>query len=337
MPTLFIGRWLQYSGRFLKSTLSLMATTPEAQRRAHALTIWQKHGIQAAIDSFLVSRSTLYEWRKRLNEGKGKLATLEPKSRRPKNLRIPRTSPWVVEKISTLRTALPYLGKDKMEDILRKQGVPVSASTIGRAIKRHNLPSAPRKYVARKKKRKQKERLPEDFYAKKPGDLVSMDTIVIQEDGERKFIITSLDHASRICIARAYENLSSRKAEDLLRRMQLALGKPIKSVLTDNGSEFHAVYDHACSTLGITHYWTYPRSPKMNARTERLNRTIQEEARFPPFWASIEVWNAYLSHYIMEYNFFRPHQALDYLCPVDQYLKCLTTPSSQSSMLWTHT
>ncbi len=30
-------------------------------------------------------------------------------------------------------------------------------------------------------------------------------------------------------------------------------------------------------TYIITHWWTYPRSPKMNAHVERFNRTLQEQ------------------------------------------------------------
>ena len=70
----------------------------------------------------------------------------------------------------------------------------------------------------------------------------------------------------------------------------------------------------------------------MNPLAERFNRTIQEEARFPMFAETLEVWNAFIAHYVMLYNFFRPHQALDYKTPADVFLK-----SKQSKMWWTHT
>ncbi|MBI5153430.1 MAG: DDE-type integrase/transposase/recombinase [Parcubacteria group bacterium] len=52
---------------------------------------------------------------------------------------------------------------------------------------------------------------------------------------------------------------------------------PITFVLTDNGSEFKKHFDIALRELHLTHYHTYPRTPKMNAHIERFNRTIQEE------------------------------------------------------------
>ena len=51
---------------------------------------------------------------------------------------------------------------------------------------------------------------------------------------------------------------------------------PIRYVLTDNGSEFMKNFESELERHHITHWWTYPRSPKMNAHCERFNRTIQE-------------------------------------------------------------
>ena len=48
-------------------------------------------------------------------------------------------------------------------------------------------------------------------------------------------------------------------------------------VLTDNGSEFKKHFSETLRQLHLTHYHTYPKTPKMNAHVERFNRTIQEE------------------------------------------------------------
>jgi len=39
-----------------------------------------------------------------------------------------------------------------------------------------------------------------------------------------------------------------------------------------------------------------------------------------------------VAHYIMLYNFFRPHYSLNYLTPVEKFLE-----GKKSNMLWTHT
>ncbi|MFH0851812.1 MAG: DDE-type integrase/transposase/recombinase [Candidatus Peregrinibacteria bacterium] len=309
-----------------------METSDEAQRRAKILTFWQKHGLAATKDAFGTGRATLYEWQRRLRGGRGKLHALEPKSRRPLRRRSLATASAVIQRICSLRTAFPHYGKEKLRVLLADEGIAVSASTIGKVITRFHLPSAPRQYVKRKHRREKKQRLPKEHQAKHPGDLVSMDTVVFQENGRKKFMITALDHATRLALARVYGTHSSRQAKDLLHRMQLALGLPIHAVLTDNGSEFEAHYDQACRDLSIIHFWTYPNSPKMNAHTERFNRTIQEEARYPPFFAPLEEWNAWIGHYLLEYNCYRPHWALDYRRPMDEYLSCLSLSPEKSRM-----
>ena len=52
---------------------------------------------------------------------------------------------------------------------------------------------------------------------------------------------------------------------------------PPRYVLSDNGSAFLGHFQHRLEKRGITHWWTYPRSPKMNAHAERFNRTLQEQ------------------------------------------------------------
>ena len=147
----------------------------------------------------------------------------------------------------------------------------------------------------------------------------------------KKYIITLVDYFSRVAISRVYASPSSRNAKDLLLRMRIVLGTDIKAVNTDNGGEFLAEFERACHEMNIKHFFTYPRTPKMNPLAERFNRTIQEEAAFPLFSEPIEVWNKYIAHYIMLYNFFRPHYSLAYDTPVDIFLH-----HSQSNMLWTH-
>jgi transposase InsO family protein len=62
----------------------------------------------------------------------------------------------------------------------------------------------------------------------------------------------------------------------VLQEFEHKFGLNIKNVLTDNGSEFALNFRKYVEKQKITHYHTYPRSPKMNAHCERFNRTIRE-------------------------------------------------------------
>ena len=68
---------------------------------------------------------------------------------------------------------------------------------------------------------------------------------------------------------------------DLLRRMHIALGVPMKAVNTDNGGEFLLHFEKACKKKKSNTSSLSLRTPKMNAFAERFNRTLQEEATFP--------------------------------------------------------
>ena len=339
MKSCYIGRWLPGFHTALQGMLSLMDTTLEAQHRAKVITFWKKYGEEATKDAFGVSRSTLYEWQSRLRGNSGRLSSLEPRSRRPHSVRGMTTPQYKVDAVCALRTAFPYLGSKKVATILKEDhGIRIGHATIGKIIHRYNLPSSPKTHVAKaKQRRKKKTRLPKEFAAKNPGDLVAMDSIVIQELGKKKYIITAVDIATRFAIARTYRRHNSASAADLLQRMQIVLGVPIQKVITDNGSEFHANYEKCCKKLTITHCWTYPKSPKMNPFCERFNRTIQEEAQFPVFTASIEEWNAWIAHYIMQYNCYRPHQSLEYKRPFDVLMKLLLQDGKKSEMYVGHT
>lgn len=333
MKQIFVGKYIGKFGKFMRLTSILMNKSKERQRRERILLFWSKYGLAAAIEAFNVKRSTLFEWKKKAANN-----DLEPKSKRPKRLRKPTTPLSTVNEVSKWRTALPFLGKDKIRHLLSKDGIKISASTVGRIIKRNKLPSAPKQHVAKQSRKYRKKRLKHGFEAKRCGEVVGMDTVTIQENGKKKYIITAVDYHSKIAVARTYSSPSSRSAKDLLLRMKIALGREIEDVNTDNGSEFMGKYEKACTELKIGHFHTYPRTPKMNAFAERFNRTIQEEANYPLFEEPIEVWNSYVAHYIILYNFFRPHESLGYETPVEVLLKDYKFyKAEESNMLWTHT
>ena len=324
--------------RGVRTALAMLDLSPTATRRAEILVFFQTHGLAATRDAYHVGRSTLFSWQRALRAGGGRFFALEPDSRRPRHLRSPLTPASIVEAVGALRRAFPGMGKVKIAVLLQERGVRVSASTIGRILTRHpSWPDAPRRAINRRRRPRVRDRLPPDHVARQPGDLVSMDTVVVQRDGRRRYLLTALDHATRLAFARTYSAGSSKSAAALLSRVAIALGRAPALVLTDNGSEFHGAYHAACTAAGVHHVWTYPRSPKMNARTERFNRTIQEEASLPHVSASIDAWNAAVGHFCMVYNFFRPHAALSYRRPVEVYLAWAAARWPESKMLWTHT
>ena len=51
----------------------------------------------------------------------------------------------------------------------------------------------------------------------------------------------------------------------------------IKSIRSDHGGEFeNEIFENFCNKKGITHNFSFPRTPQQNGVVERKNRTLQE-------------------------------------------------------------
>ena len=79
-------------------------------------------------------------------------------------------------------------------------------------------------------------------------------------------------------------------------------------------------FEDYCEDEGIKLYVLPPRSPKMNGFVERANETYRYE-----FWNVYEIpdniqdTRKLLRKFEYKYNFERPHQALNYLTPMEFY------------------
>jgi transposase InsO family protein len=137
-----------------------------------------------------------------------------------------------------------------------------------------------------------------------------------------------------------YTSLSSARAKDFLYKFITVAPFEVKRVQTDNGSEFYKLFHEACIDLGLIHYWNYPKQPKMNAKIERYNRTVQEEFvdyHLDDLGYDIGSFNYQLMDWLIWYNTERPHWTLRLKSPMNAMLEGLQLEVRQSNMLWTDT
>ena len=90
--------------------------------------------------------------------------------------------------------------------------------------------------------------------------------------------------------------------------------------------------------LGITHFHTYPRSPKMNAHVERFNRTLNEEFLMHHralLRDDVRAFNDALVDWLFWYNGERPHHALGQIAPFRFMMASL--PKEECQKWWTDT
>ena len=129
-----------------------------------------------------------------------------------------------------------------------------------------------------------------------------------------------------------YNSHDSLSAQDFLVRLNYLLDGKIDNILTDNGSEFQKYFDRVCKKLNLNRYYSRVRQPKDNAVCERFNRTLNEEfMQLGNSTSDISVFNKRLTQWLVEYNFHRPHQSLDYMTPISFTQKYVKVSKRRSS------
>ena len=325
--------------RLLSESYRPFNITDEARYRYGCLIKYQRlreKGLseKEALEIIEVKRSTLFNWKKKYKNRCGtikmKTTGLENKSRRPHHFRISKIiSQELISHILKIRQAEAMYGKEKIKRELEKDGVFVSVSTVGRILKYlmdknkvQNIRNLKSKNTGYRKE--QRKRYAERIRKQKPnipGELVQIDHMVLNlYNGLRIKEFRIVDPTTRISISRIFSSANAINAREFLKEARNELKFEIRSIQVDGGSEFMGEFEDYCKEQGIKLYVLPPRSPKMNGYVERANETHRYE-----FWNiyeipdTIEEARKLLRKFEYKYNFQRPHQALNYLTPMEYY------------------
>lgn len=291
MQTDYLFNGIRGYSKFKRFSYLFEMENTEATKRLKIIKFFDKYGLEATIEAFAVSRRTIYRYKATFKKNKENISSLNPKSTAPKQIRKPTTQQSIVDEIKRLREEYPNIGKAKLYILLKpwceeNNLTPPSESTIGRIISRdkNKMRLFPlridSKGRVKPKKKEIKNRKPKGLKAA-PMHLWAVDTIQRVTAGMRRYIMTMIDPNSRIAFAVAiptkHTTHTAKVLEALIDGVTTNNNQDKFSILSDNGSEFKKEFDALLQKKQITHYWTYPRSPKMNAHNERFNRTIQEQ------------------------------------------------------------
>ncbi len=234
-----------------------------------------------------------------------------------------------------VRERYPRWGKDKLAVMLKRDGLTLSVSMVGRilrSLKQRGVlvePLTARLRPHARHARPYAVRKPKEYAATAPGDLVQLDTMHLTPlPGVERRHFTAVDVVSRWSVTGVRATASAGTARDFLAEMQERLPFPIGAIQVDGGSEFMAGFETACQERGVPLFVLPPRSPKLNGHVERTNRTHRNEfwelydgdLELPPLQEALRVWED-------EYNHVRPHQALGYQTPAEHLAALGTTPS----------
>ncbi len=215
-------------------------------------------------------------------------------------------------------------GKDKLAILLARQGVTVSASTVGRVLRElmtrgriQRLGWRPqRRWRARPARAHARRQRPFER-AQRPGELIQIDTLHEYSTLRARYHFSAVDPTRKFAHARLYDRATSGSAEGFLRECLERWPDRIRSIQVDNGSEFRGDFERACAKLQLELVTIPPSRPQRNGCVERLQRTFRDEHyAHEPASFDLDGANTHLDTYLHYYNHHRPHHALNLQTPM---------------------
>lgn len=298
----------------------------EARRRLAMLDWHRAHGgnVSRTARHFGYARPTVYRWLTRFE--RDRLETLEDRGSAPRRRR---RSTWTLEQlvaVRTIRLTYPRWGKDKLVILLRRAGIRLSTSMVGRILARLYRTGELREQRGRRMSVHQRRwsrpyaiRQPVDWTIARPGDLVQLDTLDIRPlPGKIWKQFTARDVVSRWDTLELGRRATAPAAAAVLDRLAERMPFGIRAISIDNGSEFMAEFEAACAERRIRLFVLPPRRPKLHGAVERANRTHTEEFyEVTDAEPELEAFQTGLRAWETVYNTIRPHQSLGYLTPAE--------------------
>lgn len=325
----YSGRHMTIYGTILPGAVSLarwaLKTDNISEKAKQKLKVidWlraHKGNVSLTARHFGLTRKTVKKWRNSFN--KFGIAGLNDKSHRPKKLRTMVTSWLIINEIVKLRKQYPAWSKYKIKRILKRdKEIIVSASTVGRVLKKKGLID---KKISRKRRKAAKhprKRFPKGFKIHCEGDMVQMDTKQVNLIGGRKiYQFTAVDVLTKRRVLKYYPSLASANGAAFLKYCIARFPFVIKNVQTDNGPEFLKNFEKLCVQLNLPHYFIETRTPKQNTYVENSHGSDETEfyQQGNEYFSTIEAAQEKLDEWEHTWNYIRPHEALNYLTP-DEY------------------
>ena len=197
-----------------------------------------------------------------------------------------------------------------------------SPSAIYRAFVRHGLNRRTRPML------EEKRRIIKD----KLGELGHIDLHQLPRDcflrppASAAYVISLIDSCSRLAWADVVETRKALpvmfKALKLINTLNVRYGITFTELMTDNGAEFAArkrpldhPFEAMLAELGITHRYTRPYRPQTNGKIERFWRTLDDDLIDGATFDDLANFSSELLQYLVYYNEFRPHQAINHATP----------------------
>ena len=149
------------------------------------------------------------------------------------------------------------------------------------------------------------------------------------DEDARRYVFVAIDRATRWVFIAIKSHRTAAAARSFLNVLAKAAPFKIRTLLTDNGTEFtdrlfggrarspsgEHEFDRLCQALGIEHRLTRPKHPQTNGMVERFNGRLAQVLRTHRF-NSAEDLQTTLHRYVWLYNEHLPQKALEHETPL---------------------
>ncbi len=253
-----------------------------------------------------ISRATILNWLARYRKGGEQIESLFPASRRDRG-RIRAIDTEVVDALFRMRQENPKLSVPRLVEKAKASGdipksAPVSAATVYRLMKRHQVKRSEKKQDMRK------------FEVQMSNDLWQSDCMhgprVIHEGRPRKSYLFALldDHSRLIPHGQFYLAENVDNYLDCFWSALRKRGVPRK-LYVDNGPSFRSHrLQYGCASLQIAISYARPYRPQGKGKIERFFRTVRSQFLSElPSEISLKEINERFNHYIENIYHIREH------------------------------
>ncbi len=222
----------------------------------------------------------------------------------------PRLAADCQELILRLARENPLWGYERIRGELLQLGHRVSSTSIRNLLRRHRIPSAPRRagLTWRRFLQAHGRAIP-------ACDYFTVDTVFLK----RLYVLFFLELASRrILFTACSEHVggawAAQQARNLAWQLQEAKVKP-RFLIHDRDANFPAGFDAVFRAEGIEVIRTPVRAPNANARCERWVSSVRRECLDWLLILNRRHLEAVLAEYVEHYNWHRPHRSLQLRAP----------------------
>ena len=288
-------------------------TTPRTRIEINASSA----SVTALAERYNITVATARKWKHREDP--------QDRSHRPHKLSTTLTPAQEVLVVEVRRTLL--LPLDDLLVVTREFiNAAVSRSGLDRCLRRHGVSDL----KSLQPEIEGQAKPPKTFKDYEPGYLhVDIKYLPqMPDETQRRYLFVAIDRATRWVFMRIYRDQSNKSSADFLRRLRRAAPMKIKTILTDNGSQFTDRFTGAtksstgkhefylvCKAFGIEHRLIPPRHPQTNGMVERFNGRISEIVNQTRFASAAELEDT-LMHYLSTYNQLIPQRALRHQTPI---------------------